>query len=146
MIKRFLSVFLCGMMLICLVACAEEQSPDEVISSSQETENTETAVFNTEGITCVTFYAYYGGGKGSEVPSEYMNEIITWLGSFTMDEKVSDVLLPGTNTYYIEIEYSDGTVIKNGLDAIEVDGTAYYLKSDKKPECFEEIISKTSLE
>ena len=103
------------------------------------------SVFKTEDIVRITFYAYYGGGKGSDVPTEHMTEITNWLGSFTIGEKAPDILPPGTNTYYVEIEYSDGMIIKNGLDIKKIDGIAYYLESNKEPECFMEIISKTSL-
>ena len=123
-------------------------SNKETTGTSQVTEksNGQTKfVFKTENIARVTFYAYYGNGKGSEVPSEYMTEIINWLASFTVDKEVNGALLPGTNTYYAEIEYSDGTVIKKGLDVVIIDGVGYYTKSDKKPDCFEEIVSKTSI-
>ena len=49
------------------------------------------------------------------------------------------------DTYYVEIEYSDGTIIKHGLDTRTIDGDTYYLESDDQPECFMDIISKTSL-
>ena len=104
------------------------------------------SVFVTEDITSITFYAYYGGGKGSKVPTEYMTEIINWLNSFTINrEATDDDVLDGTNTYYVEIEYSDGTIIKEGLDVITIDRTRYLLKKEPYPSCFENIISKTSL-
>ena len=120
----------------------EPSKPTEELS--KPTEETK-AVFKTEDIIRVTFYGYYGGGKGSDVPTENMTEIINWLGSFTIGEKASDILPPGTNTYYVEIEYSDGMIMKNGLDTKKIDGSTYYLESNKEPECFMEIISKTSL-
>ena len=106
-----------------------------------------TAVFNTNNIKSITFYAYYGGGNGSKVPDENMEEIIQWLQSFALGEKVEDEMLPpGTNTYHVEIEYEDGTVVKEGLDAVNVDGDLYYVKRDQPPACFYEIISKTSID
>jgi len=104
----------------------------------------EKAVFKTEDIIRITFYGYYGGGKGSDVPADNMTEIINWLGSFTIGEKAPDILPPGTNTYYVEIEYSDGMIIKNGLDIRKIDGNTFYLERNKEPECFMEIISKIS--
>ena len=75
-----------------------------------------------------------------------MDEIINWLNSFTINrEATDDDVLDGTNTYYVEIEYSDGTVIKEGLDVITIDRTRYLLKKEPYPSCFENIISKTSL-
>jgi len=102
--------------------------------------------FKTEDIVSITFYAYYGGGEGSEVPEENMTEIINWLHSFTIErEATDDDVLDGTNTYYVEIEYSDGTVIKEGLDVVMVDGVRYCLKKAQYPDCFQEIISEASL-
>ena len=72
-----------------------------------------------------------------------MTEIINWLGTFAIDKKADD-FPPGTNTYYVEIEYLDGTIVQEGLDAIIVDGVSYYVKSAPNPDCFWEIISKTS--
>lgn len=100
--------------------------------------------FKTEDITSITFYAYYGSGKGSKVSKKDMTEIINWLNSFAIDREATDEdVLPGTNTYYVEITYSDGTLIKKGLDVVVVDGVRYLLKKDKYPDCFREIISKT---
>ena len=105
-------------------------------------------VFDTENIARITFYAYYGHGKGSDVPAENMAEITNWLSTFTVDKnkKLEDIVPPGTNTHYVEIEYLDGTVVKQGLDTISVDGVRYYLKHADAPDCFSEIISKTSIE
>ena len=105
-------------------------------------------VFDTENIARITFYAYYGQGKGSDVPAENMAEITNWLSTFTVDKnkKLEDIVPPGTNTYRVEIEYIDGTIVKQGLDTISVDGVTYYLKHADAPDCFSEIISKTSIE
>ena len=132
--KKTLSVFLCGIMLLCFAACEKTN-----------TNKQSTAIFNTENIERITFYAYYGGGKGSDVPAEYLDEIITWLDSFTIDKEAPELLSPGTNTIHVEIEYTDGTVVKKGLDTATVDGITYYIKGATAPECYEEIISKTSL-
>jgi len=110
-----------------------------------QTEKTE-SVFQTDNAVRITFYGYYGGGKGSDVPVDNMVEIINWLSSFSLGEKAPEILPPGTNTYYVEIEYSDGTVVKNGLDTIVIAGVAYQLESDQKPLCYKEIISKIDLE
>ena len=115
---------------------------EKLFENNKQTES----VFSTENISKITFYAYYGQGKGSVVPAENMTEMINWLNSITIarDATDEDVLL-GTNTYHVEIEYADGTIIKEGLDVIVVDGTRYLLQKDKYPDCFAEIISKTSL-
>ena len=101
-------------------------------------------VFETENIACITFYTLPSGGKGFEVPSEYMTEITTWLGSFTIDEKADDnALVPGSNSISVEIEYADGTVVKNGLSTTEVDGVTYYMKHEDAPQCYFEILEQT---
>ena len=111
------------------------------------TNNQEIAIFNTKNIKRITFYAYYGSGKGSDVPAEHLGEITTWLNSFKIDtdREFPDLVPPGTNTIHVEIEYLDGTVVKEGLDTATVDGITYYIKGDTAPKCYEEIISKTSL-
>ena len=101
-------------------------------------------VFETDNISRITFYAYYGSGTGSDVPTEKMAEIVNWLDSFTVGKKVSGMLSPGTNTVHVEIEYSDGMIIKQGLDTVEIGWITYYTKSDKAPDCFQDILSKTS--
>ena len=109
-------------------------------------ELTTNPVFNTQNIVSILFYGYYGGGKGSAVPAEHMAEITKWLASFTVGEQVPELLPPGTNTYFIEIAYADGTVIKQGLDVAEIDGIAYYTVHAQTPECYWDIVSLTSLE
>ena len=111
------------------------------------TNNQEIAIFNTKNIKRITFYAYYGSGKGSDVPAEHLGEITTWLNSFKIDtdREFPDLVPPGTNTIHVEIEYLDGTIVKRGLDTATVDGITYYIKGDTAPKCYEEIISKTSL-
>ena len=146
--KRILSVFLCGIMLLCLSACGEnthsDTQPNESAKQS-DTNNQETEIFNTKNIKRITFYAYYGNGKGSDVPAEHLDEMIAWLDSFTLDKEVPELLPPGTNTIHVEIEYLDGTIVKKGLDTTTVDGITYYIKGDTAPKSYEEIISKTSL-
>ena len=111
------------------------------------TNNQEIAIFNTKNIKRITFYAYYGSGKGSDVPAEHLGEITTWLNSFKIDtdREFPDLVPPGTDTIHVEIEYLDGTVVKEGLDTATVDGITYYIKGDTAPKSYEEIISKTSL-
>ena len=169
--KKILSIFLCVITLLCFVACGEKSNTDKQstegtnqsesnstensITNTQSTESTnengtnnqEIAIFNTKNIKRITFYAYYGSGKGSDVPAEHLGEITTWLNSFKIDtdREFPDLVPPGTNTIHVEIEYLDGTVVKEGLDTATVDGITYYIKGDTAPKCYEGIISKTSL-
>ncbi len=146
--KKVLTVFLCGIMLLCFTACDKNTNSNiQPTESTNEngTNNQEIAIFNTKNIKRITFYAYYGSGKGSDVPAEHLGEITTWLDSFTIDKEVPELIPPGTNTIHVEIEYLDGTVVKEGLDTATVDGITYYIKGDTAPKCYEEIISRTSL-
>lgn len=169
--KKILSIFLCVIILLCFVACGEKSNTDKQstegtnqsesnstensITNTQSTESTnqngtnnqEIAIFNTKNIKRITFYAYYGSGKGSDVPAEHLGEITTWLNSFKIDtdREFPDLVPPGTNTIHVEIEYLDGTVVKEGLDTATVDGITYYIKGDTAPKSYAEIISKTSL-
>ena len=148
--KKVLTVFLCGIMLLCFTACDKNTNsniqPTES-TNQNDTHNQATAIFNTKNIKRITFYAYYGNGKGSDVPAEHLNKIITWLDSFEVDtnKEFPELVPPGTNTIHVEIEYLDGSIIKQGMDTTTVDGVTYYIKGATPPECYDEIISKTSL-
>lgn len=131
--KKTFAVFLLGIFLFCLTAC------------NTGTNVGETAVFNTENVNRITFYGYYGSGSGSVVPAQYLDEIKTWLNSFAVDKEAPAPLAPGTNTVFVELEYDDGTVVKQGLDTVSVRGVTYYTKSDPAPACYEELLSKVSL-
>ena len=138
--KKFMALFLIIMSVLgTLVSCNDNTQSGE----TEDINISDARIFNIQNIKRITFYAYFGK---SEVPAENISEFTTWLGTFTIDKKAEDELPPGTNTYYVEIEYLDGTTVKEGLDVIEVDGTAYYLKHAKYPDSFFDIISETSEE
>jgi hypothetical protein len=103
-------------------------------------------VFETDNISRITFYAYYGGGIGSEVPAEHMTEIVDWLDSFRADHMAFGAIPPGTNTVQVEIEYTDGKIIKQGLDTMPIGWIVYYIRKDEAPACLDEILSQTSLD
>ena len=98
------------------------------------------AVFDTENITGITFYRYYGTDEGVDVPAEHLLEISDWLASFSIGEEVPDLLPPGTNTIHVKITYSDGTSVESGLDTTTIDGITHYIKGDEKPACYREIL------
>ena len=126
---------------------SDEITSEESLSETDEPTENSTSVFETENIERITFYAYYGTGIGSDVPAESLAEITAWLDSFKIDvdRKVPELLPPGTNTIHVEIEYSDGSIIKCGMDTAVINGATYYISGDSSPECYDEIISKTSL-
>lgn len=137
MFKKIFSFIFCAVMLFCLAACDT--------ANTQDTAESTKPVFKTENITRITFYAFSGEGEGSEVPAEHMEQITAWLASFAVGEKAPDLLPPGTNTVYVEIAYSDGTTVKSGLDTATVDGVTYYTENEEAPDCFQEIMSHTSV-
>ena len=124
---------------------APTTKPTEPATKPTEPIVPDLSAFQTENVTRVTFYGYYGNGTASDVPAENMAEILQWLDSFAIGEKADDILPPGTNTYLVEIVYADGTVVKNGLSTISIDGTVYYMTSAAQPDCFAEIIAKSVL-
>ena len=144
---KYFTFFLCVCLL--LSGCAAPAKPAETTEAplyiTNKSEPTE-SVFNTKNVTRITFYAYYGGGKGSDVPADQINAIQKWLDTFTPGEEASVPLEPGTNTIHVEIEYQDGTVIKQGLDTVTLNGITYKTKYEKPPACFQDILSRTSLE
>ncbi len=175
MFKKF-SIVIMSIVVLLSVACnkddthqndtyKKESDTNETTSATPSTENTldnesstiseETnkptkeakSVFKTENVIRITFYAYYGSGKGSDVPAEHLDEIITWLDSFEVDtnREFPDLIPPGTNTICVEIEYSDGGIVMQGMDTTVVGGVTYYISGDAPPECYDEIVSKTSL-
>ena len=100
-------------------------------------------VFETDNISSISFYAMPNPNDEIQVPDEYIEEIKTWLSSFRLDEKVKDKQLPpGSNSVSVEIVYSDGTTVKNGLSTFTVDGTRYFLSCDDAPECYLDILDR----
>jgi hypothetical protein len=149
--KKILVAFLCGITLFCLVACGEGDGSNarSTESTSQREINDQSGgVFNTENIKRITFYAYYGYGRGSDVPAEHLDEITAWLASFDIDtdREVPDVIPPGTNSIHVEIEYFDGNIVKQGMNTATVGGATYYISGNNAPQCYDEIMSKTALD
>ena len=139
-------VFLILILAVLLLAVACE---NEAVTTAPETTadadttlpiTTSEAIFRTDSIKAITLYGQYGGGEGEKVPDENLFEFTTWLKTFEIDKEAEKPLSPGTNTYWVEIEYSDGTVVKKGLDAVEIEGRLYYVKHSKAPEWFQTIL------
>ena len=156
--KKFLFLMFTILICVCLLSSCnhtvsnnEEPKQQENNTTESTTDNSESTqiyssmIFNTDNIKRITLYSYYGQGKGSDVTDKDMTEIINWLETFEIDREADDLIPPGTNTNYIEIEYLDGKVVKKGLDVMEIVGSSYYVKSAPMPDCFWEIISKTKL-
>lgn len=126
--KKLMTLVLALIFVFGLVGCSANKVDKDV------------SVFKTENITRITFHTLPSGGQGFEVPNEYLAEITTWLGSFTVDKKADKALAPGSNSISVEIEYADGTSVKNGLSTTKIDGSTFYMKSEPAPECYFKIL------
>ena len=98
-------------------------------------------LFETTDISRITFFCIPNHTDGIEVPGEHLDEITTWIGTFTIEKKAGDVLDPGTNTFSFQIEYSDGTIVSSGLNTTTIDGVTYCMKYDNPPACFDALFA-----
>lgn len=131
--KRFITVILSLVMVFSLIACSNTNGDKNV------------QLFKTENIKRILFYNDTTLEE-VEVPEEYLDEIITWLESFTIDKAVEEGHLePGSDAYCVQIEYEDGTIVKNGLWIYEMDGKQYYTKGADTPECWQDIFENQSV-
>ena len=99
-------------------------------------------VFVTENIKGVTVYSMPDFEQGIPVPDEDMDAVINWIGSFSLDKKAGkagDKLDPGTGIRSFAIEYLDGTIVESDAITITIDDTIYYMKSESRPVCIEEL-------
>lgn len=126
--KKWIAFILALVCVFALVACSDNPLAKNV------------RVFKTENITRITFYLERYADREFEVPSQYMAEITAWLGSFTINDmgKVYEQAA-GANHTTVKIEYSDGTVIQNGLSTTWYDGVEYEMLHDDPPECYDAL-------
>lgn len=106
-------------------------------------------VFETENIKGVTVYSMPDFEEGIAVPDEDMDVVIQWLGSFRLDKeagKAGDKLDPGTGIRSFAIEYLDGTIVESDAITITIDNTIYYMKSESRPVCIEELFAEKRAE
>lgn len=99
-------------------------------------------VFETDNISKITLFAVPNHTGGVVVPSEYMDEITAWIGTFTVDKEAGDILDPGTNTFSFRLEYSDGTIVESGVNTTTIDGITYYMQQERTPECFDSLFAE----
>ena len=106
-------------------------------------------VFVTENIKGVTVYSMPDFEQGIPVPDEDMDAVINWIGSFSLDKKAGkagDKLDPGTGICAFAIEYLDGTIVESDAITITIDDTIYYMKSESRPVCIEELFAEKRAE
>ena len=100
--------------------------------------DTTTPIFETQNIKSITLYRLPDQPDGIEVPSEHIEEITAWLGTFTVSKKVEDALC-GVNMFTFKIEYSDGSVVTSGTDTTTINGVIYHTNKGRQPDCIEEL-------
>jgi len=131
--KKITAIVLSLILLLGLIGC----------NKANEDKNVQ--LFKTDDVKRVLFYNDTTLEE-VEVPQEYIDEIITWLKSFTIDKEVeADHLEPGSDAYCVQIEYEDGTIVKNGLWIYEMDGKQYYTKGADTPECWQDIFESQTV-
>ena len=104
-----------------------------------ELRNNRKTAFKTDNISKIWFK--FGPLEEIEVPDEDIEEITDWLETFKIGDKVKrrDVQPAGTNSVSVKIEYSDGTIIENGLSTIKIGKKEYHLIYAKAPACYMKI-------
>lgn len=112
------------------------------IGCSKNSIDTTTPIFKTEGISRIILFAVPNHTDGIVVPSEYMDEITAWIGTFTVDKESGDILEPGANTFSFRLEYADGTIVESGVNTTTIDGVTYYMKQERTPECFDALFAE----
>lgn len=121
--KRIISIVLSLICAASLIGCTEGKP-----------------VVDTENISLILCCGLPDAVEGIEVPPEDMAEMTDWLGGFTAGRPVgSQPLAPGSNSYWVVIEYGDGRQITFGLDATEVDGVTCHIEREPLPDCFLEL-------
>ena len=101
-----------------------------------ELKDNSTPAFETENISKIAFK--FGPFEEVEVPSEDLEEITEWLGTFKIGDRIKrrEKQSPGTNSVSVRIEYLDGTIVENGLSTIKLDKKEYHLIYSDAPEVY----------
>ena len=128
--KKIIAFVLALACLFGLVACSENSI------------DTTKPIFETDNISKITLFAVPNHTDGIVVPSEYMDEITAWIGTFKVDKETGDILDPGTDTFSFRLEYSDGTIVESGINTTTIDGITYYMKQEATPECFNALFEE----
>ena len=135
--KKYIAILLSLSCIFAFAACGSNQ-----IDMTQP-------VFETDNIMGVTVYSMPDFEEGIPVPDEDMDAVIHWISSFRLDKKAGkegDKLDPGTGIRSFAIEYLDGTIVESNANTITIDGTIYYMKSESRPVCIEELFAEKRTE
>ena len=101
-----------------------------------ELRNSRKPAFKTDNISKIWFK--FGLWEEVEVSSEDMEEITDWLETFKIGNRVRrrETQPAGTNSVSVKIEYSDGTIVQNGLSTMKIGKKEYHLIYAKAPACY----------
>ncbi|MBR0026668.1 MAG: hypothetical protein IJP37_05870 [Clostridia bacterium] len=122
--KKWLAVLLTVVCVLSAVGCSVNGIQGE-------------PVFATENISRILFFGQPDEERKIPVKEPYLAEITEWLSTFRIGDKVKgDALPPGSNSYSVRIEYSDGTFVENGLSTVTRDGVTYEIEKGETPDCW----------
>lgn len=101
-----------------------------------ELRNNRKPAFKTDDISKIWFK--FGPWEEVEVPSEDIEEITDWLETFKIGNRVKrrETQTAGTNSVSVKIEYSDGTIVENGISTMKIGKKEYHLVYEKAPACY----------
>lgn len=99
-------------------------------------------VFDVKNVDAVDFFKT-GTRESVSVPREDLDEILEWLGTFTVGSQTEEYLIPGSNYISVRIVYGDGTVLENSLSTITRRSVLYYMDAASAPKCYLSLVNGT---
>ena len=74
------------------------------------------------------------------IPAEHLEEMIEWLGTFTISNAV-DTWTPGGYYHEVTIHYADGSILDaKNLSGVVIDGVKYEAQGGERPEFLSDIL------
>ena len=135
--KRILSWILC---VLLLVGCAV----GIVMGVRRGLATGQPVPYPDSPISAITFHSTIDSNKGNlPVPEADLEEIVSWLSSFTVGNRVGKgkTMVPGTGSVEMTLTYADGTSERRSLDIIHLDGVAYLVKYPNAPQCYVTLLN-----
>jgi hypothetical protein len=101
-----------------------------------ELRNNRKPAFKTDNISKI--WSKFGPWEEVEVPSEDIEEITEWLETFKIGNRVRrrETQPAGTNSVSVKIEYSDGTIVENGLSTMKIGKKEFHLIYANVPKAY----------
>ena len=97
-------------------------------------------VVDTQNVSRILCCGLPDAVDGIELPQEDMAEIIAWLDGFEVGSRIDDRgLPPGSNSYWVILEYGNGRSVSVMPDSVEYDGETYHIEREPLPDCFHEV-------